>query len=79
MESMIDAQVSHMVVIFLYYLHLHGGWGLATPPYSHRAIRGTAYHHKDNNGDPPLAQGTTVARGWGQFPAVPLSLQKNLG
>ena len=26
MESPVDAQVSHVVMIFLYYLHLHGGW-----------------------------------------------------
>ena len=54
-------------------------WGLAAPPYSHQAMPSTALHHKDDNGDPPLAQGVAVAGGWGQFPAAPLSLQINLG
>ena len=46
-------------------------WGLAAPPYSHRAMPDTALHHKNDNGDPPLLQGIAVARGQGQFPAMP--------
>ena len=47
-------------------------WGLAALPYSHRAMPGTALHHKGENRDPPLPQGIAVAGRWGQLPAAAL-------
>ena len=59
MESPVDAQVAHVVMIFQYDLCFHGGW----QHHSHLAKPGIALNHKVNNVDPFLPQGIAVARG----------------
>ena len=69
MESLVDAQVSHVVMIFLYNLHLHGGWQHHPIPIGQCLVQHSIT--KMIMGIHPLCKAFAVAGGRGWFPAVP--------